>query len=39
MSQPITSEPGMSEPSAEHDLIAREIVDAAFAVHARWARV
>jgi len=23
----------MSEPSAEHDLIAREIVDAAFAVH------
>jgi GxxExxY protein len=26
-------EPGMSEPSAKHDLIAREIVDAAFAVH------
>ena len=23
----------MSEPSAEHDLVAREIVDAAFAVH------
>src|SRR5271157_4393182 len=33
MCGPIAPESTMSEPSAEHDLIAREIVDAAFAVH------
>ena len=33
MSESHGSEPGLSEPSADHDLIAREIVDAAFAVH------
>jgi GxxExxY protein len=33
MSQSRAPEPGVAEPSPEHDLIAREIVDAAFAVH------
>ena len=33
MSETIAQDPCMSEPSTQHDLIAREIVDAAFAVH------
>ena len=33
MSETIAQDLCMSEPSTQHDLIAREIVDAAFAVH------
>jgi len=39
MAETIAQDLCMSEPSTQHDLIAREIVDAAFAVHSALGRV